>query len=61
MLNVYEVSVVFKDGSKHTGQVVAENVKEARERAVELYMYFHAEWTRHLMVGTITRAINWDL
>ena len=61
MLNLYEVDVVFKDGSKHTGQVVAENAMDAREQAVELYAYYHADWTKALMVGTITRAINYDL
>lgn len=61
MLNLYEVSIVFADGSQHTGQVVEESAILARKRAVKLYVYYHAEWTKKLMVGTITRAINYDL
>ena len=61
MLNLYEVSIVFTDGSKHTMLSVETNVKDARDWAVQCYCIDHGNWTRHLIVGTITKEINSDL
>lgn len=61
MLNAYEVSIVFIDGSKHTSLEVAETVKEARTEAIKHFQYWHGECTIKLMLGTIARVISYDL
>lgn len=61
MFNLYEVSIIFKDGSMHVGHWVAQNALTARAYAIEQYEYFHSHWAHKLMCGTITRVINYDL